>query len=105
MIDIPLENAMLCWSKEVVDGKIVGGKVAVVRQGKGASEAMDRLGLTSDLGAAYAEWVDMSTQDRLAQLRKFIAYLDQDYNIPASRTIKALDVIPEWRDKQSLFRS
>jgi len=105
MIDVPLEKAMLCWSEEVVDGKIVGGRVEVVRQGKGASDEMDRMGLTSDLGAAYASWVDMSTQQRILEMWEFVAILEQEYNIPTSRTLKALNAIPEWRDKQLFFRS
>lgn len=88
MTDIPLLNAMLCWTS--------GEGVEVVRH-------PDRIGRSdayrSSVGACFVQdWPKKDDKGRRLQLMIDAWHVSAFYDIPAEQVHEALLVIPEYRD-------
>jgi hypothetical protein len=93
MIDVPLEKAMLCWNE-------ITKKVMVIRH-PDTDRMMDRYNLNSDYGAAYAEWDDMSNDERVMLMAWTAINISIAHGIDQRHTMHALMVVPEMREAKA----
>jgi len=87
--DVELDHAMLAWNRNTK-------RVTVVRH-PDVSKTFQRLNLSSDIGASGSGWIYIPTYERLLILSNKAHELFFEHDIPLGDTLKALDVIPEWR--------
>jgi hypothetical protein len=85
--DVPLEHAMLVWTR--------GEKVGVVPHPdkRGLSD-----GFRSSVGACFAEWGALDDRGRRLQLLIDAWHTSVFYDIPSEAIHQALLCIPEYRD-------
>ncbi len=87
MRDIPINDAMLCWTR----GE--GVKVVLHPDTRGESDAY-----RSSVGACFGDWRKKDRTGQRLQLMIDAWHIAAFYEIPAERVHQALLVIPEYRD-------
>jgi hypothetical protein len=90
MNNIPLEHAIILWN----DG-LNGGKPAFAIRHIGHP---DYKNYRYKIGACFADWSEMTEEQRKTKLMIEIWHVTAFYNVPASLMTEELLQIPEYRD-------